>query len=176
MGESQQSPEITKSKTYQVAIKLLSQRAYSSVKLKQKLIDKTMPESDVEAVIELLHSWKYLRDDLYLESRIKKWAQKGLAPGAIGNKVKQEGLKTNLEFIELTLDKWAIDCDSILDQLVEKKMRPIENFLEKTYDEKEKIKNKVFRFLLSKGHPFNEIQDSWKKYLYALKSEQDFID
>ena len=64
-------------KAYLYSIKLLTTRDYSSAKLRNKLVEKKFCLAAIDQVIQELQERRFVRDDLFAESRIKALMHKG---------------------------------------------------------------------------------------------------
>ena len=146
------------SKAYLYLIKLLSSRDYSEFKLREKLREKQYPANEIDEAIAEIKAKNYLREDNYAEARVKAFMHKGYSPDYIKQKLAQEHVYVEAEFIE---DIYCENKSDSLDQirtLVEKKLRG-----KKISDYDQEVK--IIRFVLSKGHPIGEI----KKVLIEYK-------
>ncbi len=157
---------------YNYSIHLLARQDYSEYKLRQKLRSKKdNPPHEVDEVLAKLQEKGLLREEAYRRLFIRKWMMKGEAE----NKIRQRGGMEKLkfedgEFEKVTLELGVSDDDN-LDKLVQKKLRGKD--IPKDWEAKQKLKDKVVRFLLSKGHSYQEIKPAIEK---ALKTsiESDF--
>ncbi len=138
---------------YNYSIHLLARQDYSEFKLRQKLRSKknNLPH-EIDEVIQVLNSRGHLKEENYKRLFIRKWMMKGESE----QKIKKRGAMEKLEFeseefraIELELG--FTDDDSI-EKLVQKKLRSKE--IPEDYQSKNKLRDKVLRFLISKGHSF----------------------
>lgn len=144
------------------AIRLLSLRDYSTYKMEQKLKSRKIPKEDIVKVVAKLIELNYLREDEYRRQRIKQLLVKGYSNSYIIHKLSQEFLtSTNDEIDEIrTLND--LSSEKKLQYLVEKKLRG--KVIPSEYESKMKLKNKITRFLVSKGHSFSEINLALKNY------------
>jgi regulatory protein len=151
------------SRIYNYCIHLLARQDYSEFKLRQKLRSKpqNLPH-EIEEALEKLKANGLLREESYRRLFIRKWMMKGESE----QKIRQRGAMERLEFeseefrniaIELGFD----DSDSI-EKLVAKKLRSKE--IPKDPEEKFKLRDKVLRFLISKGHSYEEAKRSLQKH------------
>lgn len=83
-------------KIYQDALKLLAKRPYSRQRLQQKLVEKGHEQSKVEEEIERLDRESLLREDLYIDARVRGLMRKNLGPLLIQKKLKEEGIHCSL--------------------------------------------------------------------------------
>ena len=152
------------SRIYNYCIHLLARQDYSEFKLRQKLRSKknNLPHEIDEALTKLKEKG-LLREENYKRLFIKKWLQKGES----ANKIK---MRANAEKLELTEEHFAgvheetdLTKKDILDALVQKKLRHVTPS-ELPYEEKMALKQKVFRFLMSKGHSYEESNQALKSY------------
>ena len=145
------------------AVRILSSRDYSTYKLKQKLKSRGIDHDDTKKVIDQLLAWNYLREDEYIKQRIKQLIIKGHANSLILQKLEQEYLSSTETVINEIRSDQGLSSESQLDILIEKKLRHKE--IPTDHDSKMKLKNKVTRFLVSKGYSFDEISEVLKKYI-----------
>jgi SOS response regulatory protein OraA/RecX len=149
---------------YNYCIHLLARQDYSEFKLRQKLRSKkdNLPH-EIDEVIESLKSRGHLREENYRRLFIRKWMIKGEAE----DKIRQRGAMEKLEFqpeefknIEAEL---GFGEEETIQKLVEKKLRS--KVIPDNYEEKMKLKNKVLRFLISKGHRFDDCKKALNHFL-----------
>lgn len=149
---------------YNYCIHLLARQDYSEYKLRQKLRSKkdNLPH-EIDEALDKLKEKGLLREENYKRLFIKKWLQKGES----SNKIK---MRANAEKLELTDENFAnvheeadLNKKDIIDALVQKKLRRV-NPSELPYEEKLALKQKIFRFLISKGHSFEESNQAIKAY------------
>lgn len=140
--------KIKKISAYDAAIKLLCRRDYSTYKLSQKLIEKNYSELEINEAVERLIEKRYLREDFYIEARIKAFIRKNYSARYIQQKLAQEHLDVPLIDINNLFDQLQITERSQIDKLVEKKLQ----FLDENTSAELKTRNKIQRFLVSKGH------------------------
>lgn len=153
---------------YNYCIHLLARQDYSEYKLRQKLRSKpqNLPHMIDEVIIKLT-TRGLLREDRYRRLFIRKWMMKGEAE----DKIKRRGEMEKLTFEEGEFDLIAeelgfTDNDS-LESLIKKKLRskiiPTDN------EEKYKLRDKVLRFLISKGHDYSDAKKAITDYFAANK-------
>lgn len=148
---------------YNYSIHLLARQDYSEFKLRRKLRSKkdNLPH-EVEEVLEALKGKGLLREESYRRLFIRKWMMKGESE----QKIRQRGSMEKLEFgptefhaIELELG--FSDSES-LEKLIQKKLRMKE--IPSDFKEKSKLRDKVLRFLISKGHSFEDCRKALKNF------------
>lgn len=138
---------------YNYSIHLLARQDYSEYKLKRKLLSKkdNLPH-EVDEVLIALKAKGLIREENYRRLFIRKWMMKGESEDKIRKRGGMERLQFEAdEFLQVESELGFNDEDSV-EKLVAKKMRSKEiphNFLEK-----QKLQNKVLRFIISKGHSF----------------------
>jgi len=151
-------------KLYQYAVHLLSRQDYSEFKLRKKLQSKLVSnESEIDEILLKLKEMNYVREDNYRKNFIKKWIQKGESEQKIRFRGSQENLNFTSEDFRLILEETGKNSEETLDQLIEKKLR-LKNMPENP-QEKFKLREKILRFLLSKGHSYDDAHTALKKYL-----------
>ena len=148
---------------YNYSIHLLARQDYSEFKLRQKLRSKKdNPSHEVDEIIEALKSRGLLKEENYKRLFIRKWMLKGESE----NKIRQRGSLEKLDFSDddfknAGLELGFEDQDS-LKKLIDKKLRS--KVIPQEYEERFKLKNKIIRFLLSKGHSYEECKKALQYY------------
>lgn len=136
-------------RAYSYTVKLLTGRDYSEKKLREKLILKKYPKNIIEEVLTEIKDRGFLREESYVEARIKAFMNKGYSKRYILQKISQEADEIGLEVIdEIFLEYRTTEEDQII-KLIQKKIPrtlPIE------FEEKKKVFQKILRFVVSKGH------------------------
>jgi SOS response regulatory protein OraA/RecX len=148
---------------YNYSIHLLARQDYSEYKLRQKLRSKkdNLPH-EIDEVISSLHERGLLREESYRRLFIRKWMIKGEAEDKIRKRGAMEKLKfEDDEFDKIEKELGFSDEDSI-EKLVAKKLRFKDIPME--IDKKFKLRDKVIRFLISKGHSYEDSKKSISKY------------
>lgn len=148
---------------YNYSIHLLARQDYSEFKLRQKLRSKkdNLPH-EVDEVLLKLKEKGLLREESYRRLFIRKWMQKGESE----HKIRQRGSMEKLtfedeEFENVSVELGLTDEDS-LEKLVTKKLRSKD--IPTDFKEKSKLRDKVLRFLISKGHAFEEAKKALKAH------------
>jgi regulatory protein len=152
---------------YNYSIHLLARQDYSEFKLRQKLRSKkdNLPH-EVEEVIQKLNERGLLREENYRRLFIRKWMLKGEAE----DKIRRRGAIEKLEFDDDEFQKISdelgfTDNDSV-EKLIAKKLRSKD--IPQNKEDKIKLKMKLLRFLISKGHSYDEAKHSLDKYLSEM--------
>lgn len=155
---------------YNYSIHLLARQDYSEYKLKQKLRSKkdNLPH-EVEEVILKLKEKGLLREEAYRRLFIRKWMMKGEGE----DKIKKRGAMEKLvfeegEFEAISKELGFSDHDS-LEKLIQKKLRMKD--IPKDPKEKFKLRDKVLRFLISKGHSYEDAKTSLNSYFLGITEE-----
>jgi regulatory protein len=147
--------ESTFKQAYDYSIRLLSKRDYSIYKLTQKLLSRKFDQEHIDSVIERLITLRYIREDEYIQSRIKQLVEKGYANDYVIQKLEQECLRSNSSDIELVRDQFGFSSSSQLENLIEKKLRS--KSIPDNSEEKLKMKQRITAYLATKGYSFDEI-------------------
>ena len=94
--DKSQGPVVDEKRIYNYAIKLLTGRDYSEVKLKEKLRLKNFDKIVVEKVIAEIKERGFLREESYLEARIKAFMHKVIKSDTliVTSQIKFAGLKS----------------------------------------------------------------------------------
>lgn len=111
-------------KAYKYCIRILSRRDYSRHKLETKLNERGYSTEIISELMDELISLRYLREENYIQSRVKGLARKGWSPQKIMSHLKQEKCTITENEIQNVCQEEGICLDSILDYLVEKKWGP----------------------------------------------------
>ena len=149
---------------YNYCIHLIARQDYSEYKLRKKLRSKpqNLPHK-IEEALAKLKAKGLLREEGYRRLFIRKWMQKGEAE----DKIRQRGAQEKLQFedgeFEAIATELGFNDDESLEKLVQKKLRG--KTIPTDWKEKQKLRDKVIRFLLSKGHSFSEIRPVIEKHL-----------
>lgn len=161
--------ETVNQRIYNYSIHLLARQDYSEFKLRRKLRSKkdNLPH-EVEEVLETLKAKGLLREESYRRLFIRKWMMKGEAE----DKIRKRGAMEKLafeddEFRNVERELGFTDDESI-EKLIQKKLRSKE--IPKDFTEKNKLRDKVLRFLISKGHSY---EDSKKALNPLFKSSSE---
>jgi SOS response regulatory protein OraA/RecX len=145
-----QDTPLTLEETYRIAIRLLSKQDYSIYKLTQKLKARGSSDEVIESIIQELLEKKYLREDYYIESRIKGLMKKEYSPSYIQYKLSKEHLVIPIQTIEeLFLEHNYTQEDQVC-RLIKKKIDSISKKI--TSENKSSIIHKISKYLESKGH------------------------
>jgi SOS response regulatory protein OraA/RecX len=157
---------------YNYSIHLLARQDYSEYKLKQKLRSKkdNLPH-EVDEVLAKLKEKGLLREEAYRRLFIRKWMIKGEAKDKIRQRGGMEKLKFEDGEFERVSQELGISDDDNLEKLVMKKLRGKD--VPKDREGKQKLRDKVVRFLLSKGHSYSEIKPVIEKAIQGQVEEYD---
>lgn len=149
---------------YNYSIHLLARQDYSEFKLRRKLRSKkdNLPH-EVDEVLEALKAKGLLREENYRRLFIRKWMMKGEAE----DKIKKRGAMEKLvlessEFRAIELELGFTDDESI-EKLISKKLRAKD--IPQDKEAKYKLRDKTLRFLISKGHDFQDAKKALEKYM-----------
>ena len=151
---------------YQYSIRLLSLRDYSEHKMRQKLLDKNYDADEIDEVIQKLIDMNYLREEEYRRMRVKTLLVKGYGNAYIIKKLQQENLVVGNSLIDDLRRENDLQELNQVDYLIQKKLRG--KSIPSDWEEKNKLKAKIIRFLASKGYSFDQIKDPIDS---AFKSE-----
>lgn len=155
---------------YNYSIHLIARQDYSEYKLKRKLLSKpdNTPE-EVDEVIAKLREKKLINEENYKRLFIKKWISKGESFSKISMRAKAEKLELSLEEFKLIEDELGIKEGESLENLIHKKLRMKE--IPADFQERQKLKEKVLRFLISKGHDFGDARLGIENYFRSGNSK-----
>jgi regulatory protein len=145
-----------KQSAYQYALYLLSAQDYSEFKLRQKLRLKQFEQTEIDETLTKLIEKNYLREEEYKRLLARRWIAKGYSDSMI----KRRGEQEQLTFTAEELLSWRQDMDRSSDDtislLVQKKMRGRDLPVDR--EGKQKLREKVSRFLLSKGYGWEDVR------------------
>lgn len=137
---------------YNYLVKLLSFRDYSEVKLREKLREKKFSPEEAESAINELKSRGYLREDLYIEARIKGFMHKNCSANYIKQKLASEKLTVEYDLIYNIFDEHKIEEADQIQNLLIKKLKSFSDLKNLEYEERNKVVQKAVRYAISKGH------------------------
>ncbi len=146
-------------KTYQLAVKLLAKKSYSQFKLREKLFSHDCPEAETDAVIEYLINKRWLREDFYIEARVKGLMLKGYHPRYIQSKLAEEHVSIDQEYILTIFSDYDLSLDQLIRDLIEKKTRHLTDNDLDSEEKRLKTRHKLIRYLMSKGYHDTECLD-----------------
>lgn len=149
---------------YNYSIHLLARQDYSEFKLRQKLRSKkdNLPH-EIDEVIQALKSKGLLREENYRRLFIRKWMMKGESEDKIRSRGAMEKLQFDAEEFKAIQSELGVTEEDSIERLIAKKLRS--KVIPSDFEEKMNLKNKVLRFLISKGHSFDECKRALNKYL-----------
>ncbi len=148
---------------YHYLVKLLSKRDYSEHKLIEKLREKEFQSFEIEGAIAEIKSRGFLRADLYAESKIKGLMEKGYSPDYIRQRLDGEQITVTNEIINNVFVEYQITPEDQIWRLIQKKIpnnkKNDQASTELSYEEE----SKILRYLMSKGHDFQDSKKVMKK-------------
>lgn len=146
-GESQD--QVSHSQVTLTAINLLGRSLYSTHKLKLKLLQKGFEESDIEQSLDYLQQNRLLRQDWYIEARIKGLITKNYGPYYIQAKMAQECCPVTLDQIHFFYKEKQTSPEKQISTLIRKLS-------------KDKGQTQMISYLLAKGHDYEMIMNHLK--------------
>lgn len=155
---------------YNYSIHLLARQDYSEYKLRTKLRSKkdNLPH-EIDEVITALKSRGLLREENYRRLFIRKWMIKGEAEEKIRKRGAMEKLEFSSEEFRIVEQELGISDENNIEKLITKKLRSKD--VPADPSEKQKLKEKVLRFLISKGHDYSDAKASLNKYLISKDTD-----
>jgi len=160
--------ESQRKKCYSYSIRLLGKKDYSQYKMRQKLLGRDYDIEIVEDVLREITDKKYLREELYIEGRIKGFIRKGYNTKAILYRLSQENCYATQEQIKDIYTSMESNPSDQLHQLIMKKVRIDYDFVR----DKEKLKQKTLRYVASRGHNIGEAMSIYPDVLAQYIEEQ----
>ena len=155
---------------YNYSIHLLARQDYSEFKLRQKLRSKkdNLPH-EVEEVIEALRTKGLLREESYRRLFIRKWMIKGESEDKIRKRGSMERLEFESHEFENVEKELGISESDNIEKLIHKKLRS--KILPENKEERFKLKDKTLRFLISKGHSYEDSKNILNQYFLTKAQE-----
>ncbi|HLT23478.1 MAG TPA: regulatory protein RecX [Bacteriovoracaceae bacterium] len=148
---------------YNYSIHLIARQDYSAYKLRQKLLSKPdNSKEEVDEVIEALKEKGYINEEAYKRLFVRKWMFKGESEDKIRRRGAQEKLTFTSEDFMMISQELGFNDDDSLQKLVAKKLRSKE--IPSDFKERQKLQDKILRFLISKGHDYSDAKDEIQKY------------
>jgi regulatory protein len=138
-------------KAYFYLIRILTKRDYSRYKLEQKLRERGYTRQAIDESIAEIISLNYLREDNYIEARIKGFMHKNCSMTYIRSKLAEEFLEVEISLIEEVFVEHGISEKDQITRIIHKKLPPTPSN-ELDYDSRIKSENKILRYLYGKGH------------------------
>lgn len=158
-----------KQSAYQYSLYLLSGQDYSEYKLRQKLKLKGFEAPEIEETLTRLIEKNYLRQEEYQRLLTRKLIAKGYSDSLIKRRAEQESLQIDSTDLQAQRSDLDLSSQDIIIQLIKKKLRSRSIPTDKL--EKQKLKDKVLRFVLSKGHSYQDcktaIESEFKTFMEA---------
>lgn len=154
----------TPEKAYLYAIRLLAKRDYSEHKMRQKLKEKGFPAEHQDFAIAEITEKNYLREDSYIESKIRTWMHKGYSPQQISFRFSQEKLNVDTETILEVFSKERTSVEDQIKQLMDKKR--IDESIFEPSKEGYKKRQKFLAYLVSKGHDYQTAMQTVRAILH----------
>lgn len=151
------------SRIYNYCIHLLARQDYSEFKLRQKLRSKpqNLPH-EIDEAIEKLKANNLLKEANYRRLFIRKWMMKGESEDKIRRRGSMEKLEFDSEEFEQAAAELGFTEEDSIEKLIAKKLRAKEMPTDR--EEKYKLRDKVLRFLISKGHGYDEAKKALQQH------------
>jgi SOS response regulatory protein OraA/RecX len=157
---------------YNYCVHLLARQDYSEHKLRQKLRSKpqNLPHS-IDEAIKKINENGLLREEAYRRLFIRKWMIKGESEEKIRKRGGMEKLSFEDHEFKLCSEELGFRDEDSLEKLLAKKLRSKDIPLGLV--EKSKLRDKVLRFLISKGHSFEESKRAINRHFDQISSSND---
>lgn len=137
------------------SLDLLARQDYSKHKLTQKLLTIGYEVDEIFEAIQKLEAKNLLNEKEYLRRRVNQLMAKGKSISLIQSELERENLSASEEDIRSLQQEAGLDASQQIISLIDKKCR-YKNIGEMDHEEKSKLKQKILRFVLSKGHSLDE--------------------
>ncbi|WP_127715181.1 regulatory protein RecX [Halobacteriovorax sp. HLS] len=154
--------ESSQKSAYLYCIRLLAKRDYSIYKITKKLKERGYDGEHIEQAIQEVIDLGYLKEENYIEARVKGLMHKGLHPSFIQIKLQEEKIRVDVDYILDIFSQYPMSTCEQVDKLIKKKLPREIDFNHQDYETKQKIKQRVFRYLMSKGHSYSKIQSQFE--------------
>lgn len=138
-----------KSKAKSAALKSLERTLKTEKEIRNKLTLKGYDENIIESTIEFLKDYNFVNDEEYVRLFVKE-KLKSKGKNKIKFDLQQKGIDPDLiskTFCEISDD---VESDKAKELCIKKY-----NILRKSTDDERKIKEKLFRYLVSRGYDFS---------------------
>lgn len=139
------------------ALRIIEKTYKSKKELKDRLILKGYEIDVIERVIELLKEYNLQNDEnytkMYIKDKIKSQGQNKIKYTLIKKGISEELIQEEMETVDDDYQK------EVAYSLAVKKM----NVLSKREDDKYKLSQKLYRFLISKGYSYSVVSEIVKK-------------
>ena len=153
---------------YQKSLRLLTNKEYSRPKLEDKLVNSGFSQEDSKLVIDKLYSLGLLKEDWYIETKIKNMMRKGYSKQHIQQRLMFENLNVELDTIDQIFVQFNQDETSTIQNLIDKKAKKYQNgWDEIEFETQQKIKAKLVRSLIAKGYSLNDGISAVDTYFYT---------
>lgn len=149
---------------YNYAIKLLALRQYTAEGLRKKLLLKGFSEEASKAAVNKLSEYKYINDDEYVRKYVNDSINlKSKGMHRIKAELKAKGISSEI------LQKLYIDEDKVFEQAEKAAIKKL-----KIIKDPKKAREKLFRFLVTKGYEFDIVNRVIDKILNTSNEMEDW--
>lgn len=142
---------------YNRALELLSARPYTVRQLRRKLIQKEVPASEADLVIERLLAAGLLDDQRYaLAYARSKLVGQGASARRIGQDLARKGVSAELakEAIAQVVVEEEVDTSAVIERVARRKLASMGDL------EPVVLRRRLFSFLARRGYELDEIRDA----------------
>ncbi len=152
--------------SYQYALKRIAEKMYSRKELKDKLLKKGFLEDSVEFALDKAASYGYLDDSYYTKCFIEQRAiPNKWGVNIIKQKLYQKGI--DKELIESSLSEYFKE-DTSKDNCYELCLKKFRSLNINSLEDRKNV-DKIYRFLISRGYSYDEINTSIENLKRELK-------
>lgn len=139
------------------SLRLLGRKEYTVSELRKKLLAKS-PKASLEEIDEVLDSLidgKYVSDERYCEIFVRTKISAGWGKRKIQFSLSSKGVEKSLIALELSkFDDLSKEVKELVERKFGSKLAEVES-----YEQKQKLEAKIYRFLISRGYGFSEFKD-----------------
>lgn len=154
---------------YKKAIRLLTARDYSRPKLCKKLVSVGFDEDESRACCEKLYQDGLLKEQWYIEARIKGFMRKNYSPKHIKQRLAQEDLVVSEQEIqEIFQDQGQSESEQLMNLIEKKGNKFLSSWDSFSREDRYKIKMKIVRAIVAKGFSPNQGLTAIERYFNQI--------
>lgn len=156
---------------YRYAIKLLTKRDYSKYKLKLKIMSRDIHEDVADEIVAILVEKNFLKEENYIESRVKSLMIKGYSKEYILEKLYSERLECSASSIDHLFKEYKFSTELQITHLLEKKLRghAVKELIDFNF------RKKLLRYFVSKGHSVDNTNRVMEDFLRRDDDSENYM-
>jgi regulatory protein len=151
---------------FERACDYLSRREHSEKEIKQKLKRKfkTVKSTELDGLLGKLKEIGFQSDERFTESFVRTSVFRRYGPGKIRFDLGRKGI--DKEQSQKAMEEKEIDFKQLATEFAERKFRRIiEEYSELEYEDKQKVRQKMYRSLCSRGFAYEDVKEVVKNIL-----------